>query len=87
MALARSKVPLVEMRLAAADEEAAGAMMMLLEMTTLLTGWLLDIEPLDQPAVELGKRLANARLGAPGYAEENAALESFLAVRGRVSEF
>ena len=87
MALFQSKVPLVEMRLAAADEEAAGRMMMLLEMTTLFTGWLLDIDPLDQPAVELGKRLANARLGAPGYEEESASLEAFLAVKGRVSRF
>ncbi|MDL2272065.1 glucose-6-phosphate isomerase [Desulfovibrio sp. OttesenSCG-928-I05] len=87
MALSQCKVPMVEMRLASTDEMAAGKMMMLLEMTTLLTGWLLDIDPLDQPAVELGKRLANARLGAPGYSEESAALASFLAGKGRVSEF
>ena len=51
---------------------------MLLEIATVLTGWLMGINPLDQPAVELGKRLANARLGAPGYGEESAALASFL---------
>jgi glucose-6-phosphate isomerase len=30
--------------------------------------------------VELGKRLANARLGAPGYAAEHADLDTFMAV-------
>lgn len=78
MALSATQVPLVEMRMAAADEEAAGRLMGLLEATTLFTGWLLDIDPLDQPAVELGKRLANAKLGAPGYATESAELGAFL---------
>jgi glucose-6-phosphate isomerase len=50
-----------------------------LELATLFTGWLLDINPLDQPAVEYGKRLANARLGAPGYDRENGALASYFA--------
>ena len=87
MALFQSKVPTVEMRLTASNESAAGKIMMLLEMMTLFTGWLLDIEPLDQPAVELGKHLANARLGAFGYGEENAALATFLSGKGKVSEF
>ncbi len=87
MALAQYGVPLVELRLASTDEDAAGRLMGLLELTTVLTGWLLDIDPLDQPAVELGKRLANARLGASGYAEEEAALAAFLARKGAVDGF
>jgi glucose-6-phosphate isomerase len=59
----------------------------LLELTTILTGWLLDINPVDQPAVELGKRLANAKLGAPGYPEESAALAAFLNRKGAVDAF
>ena len=51
--------------------------------TTILTGWLLDINPIDQPAVELGKRLANARLGASGHQEELSALNAFLAKEGK----
>ncbi len=44
---------------------------------TLFTGWLLDINPLDQPAVELGKRLACARLGAQAHEEERRMLAAF----------
>ena len=87
MALAECQVPLVEVSMGATDEAAAGSLMALLELTTLFTGWLLDIDPLDQPAVELGKRLANARLGAKGYAQEEAALAAFLTRKGSSSAF
>lgn len=85
MALCQSKVPLVNIAMRDADEEAAGRLMGLCMSVTILTGWLLDINPVDQPAVELGKRLANARLGAPGLEEEQRALEAFLAGKGRGS--
>ncbi len=78
MALTRTGVPLVALDAPKAGLYDAGKLIMLLELTTLLTGWLLDINPLDQPAVELGKRLANARLGAQGYVEEKADLKAFL---------
>ena len=90
MALTESQVPLAHFSLAAADEVAAGRFMGLCMAATILTGWLMHINPIDQPAVELGKRLANARLGAPGYPEENAALQAFLAGEGKgglVQEF
>ncbi len=87
LALAKYDVPLVEFSMANAAEHAAGTFMGLLELTTILTGWLLDINPVDQPAVELGKRLANARLGAPGYPEETVALGEFLARKGTVDAF
>ena len=79
MALTQSQVPLAHFSLASSDEEAAGRFMGLCMAATILTGWLMDINPIDQPAVELGKRLANARLGASGYPEENTALKKFLA--------
>ena len=78
MALVSSKVPLTHIRMGTYDEEAFGRIMALLMQATLFTGWLLDINPLDQPAVELGKRLANANLGAPGYTEEAKHLRRFL---------
>ncbi|MFW5489598.1 MAG: glucose-6-phosphate isomerase [Desulfovibrio sp.] len=78
MALTKTGVPLVALDAPTAGLYDAGKLIMLLELTTLLTGWLLDINPLDQPAVELGKRLANARLEAEGYAEEKADLKAFL---------
>ncbi len=78
MALAESETPLVRIETENSSEAAAGALMALLEAATLCTGRLMGINPIDQPAVELGKRLANARLGAPGYAAEEAALARFL---------
>jgi glucose-6-phosphate isomerase len=83
MALTRSGVPLVHVAMGGADEEAAGRLMGLCMTATILTGWLLDINPIDQPAVELGKRLANARLGAPGLEREHADLAAFLAREGQ----
>jgi glucose-6-phosphate isomerase len=79
MALAANGVPLVHLDMEDDGPRAAGALMMLLEAATVFTGWLMDINPLDQPAVEMGKRLANARLGAKGYPEEKAELAAFLA--------
>jgi glucose-6-phosphate isomerase len=77
MGLCLNQVPLVCLRLGQDDALAAGKMMALLGAATLLTGWLMGINPVDQPAVELGKRLAKARLGAAGLAEEKAALSAF----------
>lgn len=85
MALCMNKVPLVNIAMADAGEEAAGRLMGLCMTATILTGWLLDINPIDQPAVELGKRLANARLGAPGHDKEQRDLEAFLAKEGKGS--
>lgn len=79
MALCQNGVPLVNMHIGELNERAAGSMMMLLEAATIFTGWLMEINPVDQPAVELGKRLANSRLGAEGYIKEAADLASFLA--------
>jgi glucose-6-phosphate isomerase len=60
---------------------------MLLEVMTLLTGWLMDINPLNQPAVELGKRLAKARLGAGGFVREADMLDSFLKQNKELERF
>ncbi len=87
MALSASKTPLVHIRMAHSNEQAAGALMLLLEACTIFTGWLMDINPTDQPAVELGKRLANARLGAPGYDKEEAELTAYLSIAEDMQEF
>lgn len=79
MALTQTEVPLVNIQMADDGLYSAGRLMVLLEITTLFTGWMLDINPLDQPAVELGKRLAKARLGADGLEQEKQSLNSFFA--------
>ncbi|MDR1489333.1 MAG: glucose-6-phosphate isomerase [Desulfovibrio sp.] len=83
MALAKYGVPLVHIALHSADEHAAGRLMGLCMSATILTGLLLGINPVDQPAVELGKRLANSRLGAPNLPEEREALAAFTAAEGK----
>ena len=87
MAMTQRLIPLVEARLSRCAEHQCGALMSLLALTTLFTGWLLSIDPLDQPAVELGKRLAKARLGAEGLDREKADLAAFLDAQHQTTEF
>jgi glucose-6-phosphate isomerase len=87
MAMTQRGIPLVEARLGKCDEHSCGRLMALLELSTLFTGWLMSIDPLDQPAVELGKRLAKARLGADGLAKEKSELAEFLAAQHQTTEF
>ena len=77
-ALVHNGVPLTRLEVAESSMRAAGEVMGLLMATTVLTGWLMNINPLDQPAVELGKRLAYSRLGSSSYPEEAAILKAFL---------
>lgn len=44
------------------DEEAMGAILMHFMLETILAGWLLGVDPFDQPAVELGKILTRQYL-------------------------
>lgn len=87
MALGQTDTPLIEIRVGETTETEAGRLIALLEIATVLTGWLLEINPLNQPHVELGKRLANARLGASGYDEESKQLEHFLGREPDIQEF
>ena len=87
MALTEQQVPLVHLEMQTTDAESMGRLMGLLMAATILTGYMLEINPLDQPAVELGKRLANARLGASGYEQESASLEKFLKLEAGARPF
>jgi glucose-6-phosphate isomerase len=44
-----------------------GALLMMLQIATVYAGALYDIDPLDQPGVEMGKRLTYALMGRPGF--------------------
>ena len=87
MALCNHDIPLLELRLPEPTPYVAGKLMLLLELTTVLTGWLMGIDPLDQPAVELGKRLANASLSAKGLEKEKTMLTDFCAQPEKLQEF
>ncbi len=87
MALAGTGLPILGIRLGAVKEEQVGRLMALLEIATIFTGLLMGVNPLDQPAVELGKRLANAHLGAEGLAEEKRLLTEFLNTKDEEQDF
>jgi len=87
MALSTNGVPLVELRIDEDGPKQAGKLIALLGAATILTGWLMGINPLDQPAVELGKRLAKARMNADGLEEEKADLNAFLTADKDIREF
>ena len=86
MALESAGVPILRFEAEYANEYSAGEFMALCMLTTLFTGWRMGINPLDQPAVELGKRLAKARLGAEGLKKEKEALEHFFGKKDEVVE-
>lgn len=48
------------------DEAGLGALLMHFMIETILAGFMLDLDPFDQPAVELGKRLTRKKLAASG---------------------
>ena len=65
-ALISAKRPVRTMDLEAIDERSLGAVMMHFMIETILAGHLLGLDPFDQPAVEVGKKLADKRLAGMG---------------------
>ncbi|MEZ5774075.1 MAG: glucose-6-phosphate isomerase [Hyphomicrobiaceae bacterium] len=57
--------PVRVVELARIDEECIGALLMHFMLETILAARLIGIDPFDQPAVEIGKRLARKRLTGP----------------------
>jgi glucose-6-phosphate isomerase len=49
------------------DAHAVGELLMMLQIATVMAGTLYDVDPLDQPGVELGKQLTYGLLGRPGF--------------------
>ncbi|HET9425588.1 MAG TPA: glucose-6-phosphate isomerase [Gemmatimonadaceae bacterium] len=68
-ALARRGRPNMTLRLDAVDAWHLGALFMFLECATIHAAMLYDVDPLNQPGVELGKNFTYAMLGRPGSEE------------------
>ncbi|HEX6308180.1 MAG TPA: glucose-6-phosphate isomerase [Longimicrobiales bacterium] len=49
------------------DAHSLGQLLMMLQIATVYAGALYDVDPLDQPGVELGKQLTYALMGRAGY--------------------
>ena len=62
-------VPNVTLRTGSIDEETLGGLIYFFEYSCGLSGYLLDVNPFDQPGVEAYKKNMFALLGKPGYEE------------------
>jgi glucose-6-phosphate isomerase len=71
-------VPNMTIRLAKLDAESLGALIYFFEKACAISGYLLGVNPFDQPGVEAYKKHMFALLGKPGYEEETKELRRTL---------
>lgn len=71
-------VPNILLSAPARDEKSLGALIYFFEFACGLSGYLLGVNPFDQPGVEAYKNNMYALLGKPGYEEQKAVLEKRL---------
>ncbi len=71
-------VPNIVLQMPQADEYELGYMIYFFEKACAISGYLLGVNPFDQPGVESYKRNMFALLGKPGYEKEREALEAKL---------
>jgi len=69
-ALVASERPCLNIRFPRIDEHTTGQFIMLWEAATSIMGGLMNINPYDQPAVQLGKDYTYALMGKPGYEKQ-----------------
>ena len=60
-----------------------GQLLFLLELQTVFTGGLYDVNPMDQPAVELGKHYAYGLMGRKGFEDKAAEVREWRGRKGR----
>lgn len=75
-ALARAGRPTMTLRVARADAWHVGGLFMFFELATIYAGRLYGVDPLDQPGVELGKRLTYYQFGHPDWQKMREVWES-----------
>ncbi len=73
--LKRRGLPLCEIQLDKIDEYCIGGLIFLLEAVTALVGFMLEVDPFDQPGVEEGKNYALALCGSSAYEKYLAVLD------------
>lgn len=72
-------VPNMTLTLPAIDEMSLGQMIYLFEKAVAMSGYLIDVNPFDQPGVESYKKNMFALMKKPGFESETARLEKVLA--------
>jgi len=71
-------VPNLRIEIPRIDEESLGELIYFFEMGCAISGYMLGVNPFDQPGVEAYKRNMFALLGKPGYEEEGRKLQERL---------
>lgn len=74
--LTRAGRPHLSLALPEVNPFVVGQLIYLLEVATVAAGGLLEINPLDQPGVEAGKKTTYGLLGRPGYEEYRQELDA-----------
>lgn len=75
-ALTDNDRPNIVIKMANINEESVGQLFMMLEVATVFAGYLLNINPFDQPGVEHGKISTYALMGKEGFEERRQQLET-----------
>ncbi len=81
IALTEAGCPNCTLSLPVIDEYNLGEFIYLYELTTVLTGYLLNINPLDQPGVEAGKVATYALMGHPDYQDKQDRVDAYVSSR------
>jgi glucose-6-phosphate isomerase len=71
-------VPNIRIEIPAIDETSIGALLYFFEKACGISGYILGVNPFDQPGVEAYKKNMFALLGKPGYEEQAEALRARL---------
>ena len=82
-ALVASSRPCMTIHFPKVDEATIGQFIMLWEAATTIAGGLMNINPYDQPAVQLGKDFTFALMGRPGHEKQARQLARYAKRRGR----
>jgi glucose-6-phosphate isomerase len=69
-ALSRNGRMNMRIELPRVDAHAVGQLIMMLQIATVYAGGFYDVDPLDQPGVELGKQLTYGLMGRSGFEEQ-----------------
>jgi glucose-6-phosphate isomerase len=76
-ALVKSQCPCMTIRFPKIDEHTVGQFIMLWEAATTIAGYLLNINPYDQPAVQMGKDYTYGLMGKQGYEKQAREIAKF----------
>ncbi|MBK9127305.1 MAG: glucose-6-phosphate isomerase [Phycisphaerales bacterium] len=84
-ALVQSQRPCMTIRFPVVSEETVGQFILLWEAATTIAGRLMNINPYDQPAVQLGKEFTFALMGKKGYRQQADAYKAYAKSRGKAA--